>query len=119
MNKFVAEIIGTALLITLGDGVVANVLLNRTKGNNSGWIVITFGWGMAVFVAVWVLVAVLVAVGVGVKVSVGVGVGVSDGVGVSEGMSVSVGVALGVPARSVARAAWAVCTIIVGKYSGG
>ena len=41
------------LLILLGDGVVANVLLNKSKGQNSGWIVITFGWGMAVMVGVY------------------------------------------------------------------
>ena len=51
MKPFVAEIIGTALLVLLGNGVVANVLLSRTKGNGSGWIVITAGWGMAVYVA--------------------------------------------------------------------
>jgi len=49
-----AELIGTMLLILLGDGVVANVLLNDTKGNNSGWIVITTAWGLAVFVGVTV-----------------------------------------------------------------
>jgi glycerol uptake facilitator protein len=47
------EIVGTALLILLGDGVVAAVLLNKSKAQNSGWIVITFGWGMAVMVAVY------------------------------------------------------------------
>ncbi len=47
-----AEMIGTMLLILLGDGVVANVLLNDTKGHNSGWIVITTAWGLAVFVGV-------------------------------------------------------------------
>ncbi len=52
MNAYVAEFIGTALLILLGNGVVANVVLQRTKGNNGGWIVIAAGWGMAVFVAV-------------------------------------------------------------------
>jgi len=52
VDAFVAEAIGTALLILLGDGVVANVVLKQTKGFNSGWIVITFGWSMAVFVAV-------------------------------------------------------------------
>ncbi len=52
MTPFVAEIIGTALLLLLGTGVVANVVLTGTKGNSSGWIVITAGWGMAVFVAV-------------------------------------------------------------------
>ena len=46
----VGETFGTMLLILLGDGVVANVLLGKTKGNNSGWIVITTAWAMAVFV---------------------------------------------------------------------
>lgn len=54
MTAFLGEFIGTTLLIILGDGVVANVVLNKTKGNNSGWIVITFGWAIAVFVAVFV-----------------------------------------------------------------
>ncbi|HQY11410.1 MAG: aquaporin family protein [Ferruginibacter sp.] len=54
MNNFLFELIGTAFLILLGDGVVANVVLNKTKGNNGGWIVITFGWSMAVFVGVYV-----------------------------------------------------------------
>jgi glycerol uptake facilitator protein len=52
MTPFVAELIGTALLLLLGVGVVANVVLTGTKGHASGWIVITAGWGMAVFVAV-------------------------------------------------------------------
>ncbi len=54
MSPFLGELIGTSLLIILGDGVVANVLLNKTKGNGSGWIVITFGWAMAVYVGVFV-----------------------------------------------------------------
>ncbi|MGH7491501.1 MAG: MIP/aquaporin family protein [bacterium] len=54
MTPFLGELIGTALLILLGDGVVANVVLKDTKGSNSGWIVITFGWAMAVFVGVFV-----------------------------------------------------------------
>jgi glycerol uptake facilitator protein len=54
MHIFLGELLGTFLLILLGDGVVANVLLNRTKGNNGGWIVITFGWAIAVFVGVFV-----------------------------------------------------------------
>ena len=54
MNNFLFELIGTAFLILLGDGVVANVVLNKTKGNNGGWIVITFGWAIAVFVGVYV-----------------------------------------------------------------
>jgi glycerol uptake facilitator protein len=53
MHPYLAEFLGTALLILLGDGVVANVVLPRTKGHASGWIVVAFGWGMAVFVAVW------------------------------------------------------------------
>src|SRR5688572_22562818 len=53
MHPFLAEIIGTAILVILGNGVVANVVLNRTKGQGGGWIVITAGWGMAVFVAVF------------------------------------------------------------------
>ncbi len=52
MSPFVAEFLGTAVLILLGDGVVANVLLKDTKGNNSGWIVITTAWAMAVYVGV-------------------------------------------------------------------
>lgn len=54
MTPFIAEIIGTFLLILLGNGVVANVVLKETKGNNSGWIVITTGWAFAVFVGVTV-----------------------------------------------------------------
>lgn len=54
MNHFLFELLGTAFLILLGDGVVANVVLNKTKGNNGGWIVITFGWAIAVFVGVYV-----------------------------------------------------------------
>lgn len=50
MHAYLAEFIGTALLILFGNGVVANVVLARTKGNDSGWIVIAAGWGIAVFV---------------------------------------------------------------------
>ena len=53
MNHFIGEFIGTTLLIILGDGVVANVVLNRTKGQNGGWIVIAFGWAIAVFLGVY------------------------------------------------------------------
>ena len=53
MNYFLGFFIGTAILILLGNGVVANVLLNKSKGQNSGWIVIVFGWSMAVFVGVY------------------------------------------------------------------
>jgi len=53
MQAFVAELVGTMILVILGDGVVANVVLARTKGNNGGWIVITTGWAMAVALAVY------------------------------------------------------------------
>jgi glycerol uptake facilitator len=53
LSIFGAEVIGTALLILLGNGVVAGVLLNQSKAENAGWIVITFGWGMAVMVGVF------------------------------------------------------------------
>jgi glycerol uptake facilitator len=53
MHSYMAEFVGTALLVMLGNGVVSNVLLPKTKGNDAGWIVITFGYAMAVFVAVW------------------------------------------------------------------
>ena len=55
MTPFLGELIGTAILVLLGDGVVANVILKNTKGSNSGWIVITMGWAMAVFVGVFVV----------------------------------------------------------------
>lgn len=53
MTPFMAELIGTALLIVLGDGVVANVVLQKSKGQGSGWIVIATGWGLAVTLAVY------------------------------------------------------------------
>ena len=53
MSPFVGEIIGTMLLILLGDGVVAGVLLNKSKSQNGGWIVITVAWAMAVFVGAY------------------------------------------------------------------
>ncbi|RXK58484.1 aquaporin family protein [Lacibacter luteus] len=53
MSPFVAEYIGSMLLLLLGNSVVANVLLSKTKGNNSGLIVIAFGWAVAVFVGVY------------------------------------------------------------------
>ncbi|MBI3865106.1 MAG: aquaporin family protein [Planctomycetia bacterium] len=52
MTEYTAEFVGTALLILLGDGVVANVLLKQTKGHQAGWIVITLGWAMAVYAGV-------------------------------------------------------------------
>lgn len=52
MNAYFAEFLGTAILVLLGNGVVANVCLDKTKGNSAGWIVITTAWAFAVFVAV-------------------------------------------------------------------
>jgi glycerol uptake facilitator protein len=54
-SPFIAELVGTMILLLLGDGVVANVVLNKTKGNSAGWIVITTGWGLAVFTGVYVV----------------------------------------------------------------
>ncbi len=54
MSPFVSELTGTCILILLGNGVVANVVLSKTFGNNGGWIVITFGWAIAVFVGVYI-----------------------------------------------------------------
>ncbi|MBM3413150.1 MAG: aquaporin family protein [Bacteroidetes bacterium] len=53
MNIFMSELIGTALLILFGGGVVANVLLEKSKGMQAGWLVINFGWAMAVFIGVY------------------------------------------------------------------
>ncbi|PMD98407.1 aquaporin [Siphonobacter sp. BAB-5405] len=54
MQAFWGEFMGTLVLILLGDGVVANVLLKNSKGENSGWIVITAGWGFAVMLGIFV-----------------------------------------------------------------
>jgi len=53
MNAFWSEVLGTATLILLGAGVVANVVLPRTKGFDGGWLLINFGWGLAVFAGVF------------------------------------------------------------------
>ena len=53
MSPFIGEFTGTALLILMGSGVVANVVLTGTKGHSSGWIVISFGWAMSVFLGVY------------------------------------------------------------------
>jgi glycerol uptake facilitator protein len=52
MDQFIAEFVGTSLLLAMGSGVVANVVLNQTKGNGSGWIVITTAWALGVFIGV-------------------------------------------------------------------
>ena len=56
-GPFFGEFMGTLVLILLGDGVVANVVLNKSKGQNSGWIVIATGWGMAVVAGICTAVA--------------------------------------------------------------
>jgi glycerol uptake facilitator protein len=53
MSPYLAEFVGTALLVLFGDGVVANVVLAKSKGNNGGWIVITTGWALAVVMGVY------------------------------------------------------------------
>jgi len=53
MNIYLAEFVGTALLVLFGDGVVANVVLHKSKGQGSGWIVIATGWGLAVMSAAY------------------------------------------------------------------
>jgi glycerol uptake facilitator protein len=55
MNALIGELFGTALLILLGNGVVAGVVLNQSKAQNSGWIVITLGWGLAVAMAAFMV----------------------------------------------------------------
>ena len=57
MTPFMGEFVGTALLVLIGDSVVANNCLERTKGNNSGWLAMCAGWGLAVFVAVYCVAA--------------------------------------------------------------
>jgi len=51
---FVSEVLGTAMLLLLGCGVVANVLLGKSKGKDGGWLLINFGWGLGVFAGVYV-----------------------------------------------------------------
>ena len=58
MESFLAELVGTAILVTLGNGVVAGVLLSRSKAQNAGWIVIAAGWGLALVLAVYAVAAV-------------------------------------------------------------
>src|SRR5213079_1440996 len=53
MKIYLAEIVGTMIMLILGDGVVANVLLHKSKGQGSGWMVITTAWGLAVIIAIF------------------------------------------------------------------
>lgn len=75
MIPFLGELIGTTILLLLGDGVVANVVLRNTKGHGSGWIVITFGWAMAVYAGVVVAAA---ASGAHLNPAVTVGLAAAD-----------------------------------------
>ena len=76
MSPFISEFTGTAILLLLGNGVVANVVLNKTKGQGSGWMVITMGWSMAVFVGVYVSAA---ASGAHINPAVTIGLAVKTG----------------------------------------
>ena len=53
MTPFIAEYLGTMLLILMGGGVVANVILNKTKGHGAGWMAITTAWALGVFIGSW------------------------------------------------------------------
>ena len=55
MNPYFAECFGTMMLILLGNGVVAGVLLNKSKSQQAGWVVITLGWGLAVTLSVYMV----------------------------------------------------------------
>ncbi|HEU4354760.1 MAG TPA: MIP/aquaporin family protein [Actinomycetota bacterium] len=75
---FLSEVVGTAVLILLGDGVVAGVLLNKSKAQNSGWIVITWAWGLAVFMGVLTATAVTDNVGAHLNPAVTIGLAAID-----------------------------------------
>ncbi|MGC4423830.1 aquaporin, partial [Streptococcus suis] len=53
-NELIGEVLGTTLLVLLGNGVVAGVVLDKSKAKDAGWIVITIGWGLAVAMAAFV-----------------------------------------------------------------
>ena len=57
MEPYIAEFLGTFLLLLLGSGVVANVRLDESKGNGAGWLVICWAWAVAVFIGVYTSVA--------------------------------------------------------------
>ncbi|MFL5859590.1 MAG: MIP/aquaporin family protein [Solirubrobacteraceae bacterium] len=92
MSIIGAETIGTALLILLGDGVVAAVLLNKSKAQNSGWIVITFGWGFGVMVGAY---AVGQFSGAHLNPAVTLGIWINGGIDGSEAWRYFVGEMLG------------------------
>lgn len=93
MNILIAEIIGTMLLILLGDGVVANVLLGKTKGNNAGWIVITTAWAFAVFVGAYT--AVTLGSGAHLNPAVTLGLLINGGITVTDAIYYWIGEFIG------------------------
>ena len=78
VTMFLSEVVGTAVLILLGDGVVAGVLLNKSKSQNAGWIVITWAWGLAVFMGVLTATAVTDNVGAHLNPAVTIGLAAID-----------------------------------------
>lgn len=93
MNIFIGELVGTAVLILLGGGVVANVLLRKSKGYDSGWIVIAAGWGFGVAIAVYIC-------------------------GWASGGHINPAVTIGL--ASIGDVAWAVVpTYLAGQFAGG
>ena len=87
---FLHEIAGTAILLLLGVGVVANVVLTKTKGNGGGWLLISFGWGLGVFAGVYVA----AATGAHLNPAVTVGLLVSGAEEYAPGIAVTLGTTL-------------------------
>lgn len=87
---FLYEIAGTAMLLLLGVGVVANVVLTKTKGNGGGWLLINFGWGLGVFAGVYVA----AATGAHLNPAVTVGLLVSGAEEYAPGIAVTLGTTL-------------------------
>jgi len=95
---FLGEIVGTAVLILFGDGVVAGVLLNKSKAQNAGWVVITFAWGLGVYMGVLAAAA------------------VPDGLG---HINPAVSIGLAAMGESTSGVAWGdVPTLIAGQFIG-
>ena len=76
MEAFTAELVGTMILVILGDGVVGNHWLSKTKGKGAGWVMVTTGWGLAVAVAVYSVARIS---GAHINPAVTLGRGQSDG----------------------------------------
>ncbi|HSJ51399.1 MAG TPA: MIP/aquaporin family protein [Actinomycetota bacterium] len=81
---FLGEVVGTAVLVLLGDGVVAGVLLNKSKAQNAGWVVITLAWGFAVFMGVLTSIAVTDGLGhINPAVTIGLAAAGEDAFGIA------------------------------------